>query len=309
MPADLQLLVRSEEIYRQVEQLFVGEHQHDRTGSSITTDTQVSARLIREATGELEQVPGFGGNTVSLQVFLDDDYASLIPYQKQGLKTVWLNQEGQIAPDGMPVHDDDITELQDLVMLQKRLAMRPSLQQCLAWWDAWHLPENVRAHCVTVAWAAYALGVLLRQQGMPVDPILAHRGGLVHDLDKIRTLHLKGAHGVLGAEFLAGQGYPLLTKIVREHIMHTILKADAADRRWENKLVYFCDKCVEGDQIVTFDQRLEKLRRRYPQYQESMRLAEDPIWALSDQICSLLGMASHDAMIAMLKHLRTQTSD
>ena len=35
---------------------------------------------------------------------------------------------------------------------------------------------------------AYVIAVILRNQGIHLDPILAYRGGLLHDLDKLHTV-------------------------------------------------------------------------------------------------------------------------
>ena len=76
----------------------------------------------------------------------------------------------------------------------------------------------MRRHSFTVSGAAYKLAVMMRNRGIIVNPILAHRGGLLHDLDKIRTLHLKGAHGKMAAAFFEEKGYLTIAEIVREHV-------------------------------------------------------------------------------------------
>jgi len=136
---------------------------------------------------------------------------------------------------------------------------------------------------------------------LEIDPILTHRGGLLHDLDKIETLRLSGAHGKKAAAFIEKKGYPEAAVIVREHIMSTILNPNADNRSWEVKLVFFCDKLAEGDQLVPFNQRLTALYERYPGYRNIMQQAEGPIWQMSDQICSILSIPNHESLIAMLK--------
>jgi putative hydrolase of the HAD superfamily len=140
----------------------------------------------------------------------------------------------------------------------------------------------------------------MRKNGYGVDPILTHRGGLLHDLDKIKTLNEDGQHGQMGADFLLQQGYPAMAEIVREHIMHRIMHPEAGDLPWEVKLVYFTDKLVEGDQIVTFDIRQEALMQRYSGYRRIITAAAPKIYNLSDQICSILSLSTHEQLIAML---------
>jgi putative hydrolase of the HAD superfamily len=85
--------------------------------------------------------------------------------------------------------------------------------------------------------------------------------------------------------------------------MSTILHHDFESRSWENKLVFFCDKLVEGDELVPFDRRLTALKLRYPHYVKKMEMAESAIWDLSDEICGILGIKSHEALVQMLKEI------
>jgi len=231
---------------------------------------------------------------------LDDDYAHLGVCFDVGVRTIWLNRRGKLVPDGMPVQDADVVSVGDLVK-DDILLQKPSLKQCYAWWNEWDLPENIRRHVKTVAWGAYVLAVKLRNKGVEVDPILTHRGGLMHDIDKIETLDKDGQHGQMGAEFLLQQGYPAMAEIVREHIMDRILKPGAEDLPWEVKLVYFVDKLVEGDQMVEFDVRRKALIQRYPDYRDKITASAPAINELSDHICSILSLASHGRLVRMLK--------
>jgi HD superfamily phosphodiesterase len=93
-------------------------------------------------------------------------------------------------------------------------------------WITGQCPGTSAAHAELVAWMAYVLGVMLRGQGIQLDPILAHRGGLLHDLDKLHTLDpWSHPHGEMGAAFLAQQGHPDLAQIVAGHVLRTSLAA------------------------------------------------------------------------------------
>jgi len=239
----------------------------------------------------------------SIFAYLDDRYAAVKDYAQKGWRTIWLNREEEIISDAIPVHDGEVCAFGDLYDAIS-LLQKPSLQQCFDWWDVWEVPENIRQHSTTVAWGAYVLAVMMRHQGIAVDPILAHRGGLLHDIDKIATLRENRRHGGMGADFLLEKGYPKVAAIVRDHIMHRILEPNADDRPWEDKLVFFVDKLVEGDEIITFDKRLEALKARYPAYRTTMESTESGIWDLSDQICSILFIPDHQKLITTLHELK-----
>ncbi len=240
------------------------------------------------------------GNPNTDSAYLDQSYENLRSFSQRHFLTIWFNPAGALAVDAFPRHDAEIQDVSELININSGLH-KPSLGQCLAWLDEWDVPDNVRAHSAVVANSAYVLAVLMRNRGILVDPVLTHRGGLLHDIDKIATLKMDGAHGRMGAEFLDAQGYPRLAEILREHIMTRVMRPEAQDWGWEVRLVFFCDKLVEGDGIVPFDQRLAALRTRYPEYMVAMQKAEMPIWDLSGEICSILGISSHEGLIEMLK--------
>jgi len=298
MPANLDLWLASTALYRKavcaLSTQAPPEHLPDRVDFA-------DGLALNRAAG-LEALP----DPASLEktaAFLGARHEDLKKAAERGWRTVWYNPQAAFTPEEMPVHDVDLLDLARLPEIGPILGNKPGLGQCLGWWEAWEVPENVRRHSRIVARSAYLLAVMLRNKGIRLDPILTQRGALLHDIDKIKTLKQSGAHGQRGADFLGGQGYPALAEIVREHIMSTILHPNADSRAWEVKLVYFCDKLVEGDRLVTFDQRLAALSERYPHYLETMQRAAEPVRALSDKICSILAIPGHERLVEQLQGL------
>lgn len=292
MPDNPRLVLVSSSVFGKAIEIFKPRV----TNMSVPAEFKVNNLTLRDIGTDLE-----GDITVSQPYFyLDESYPQIVTQLGRAAKTIWLNEDGEIAPGEWPVQDVDITSLEALGNLGASLR-NPTLDQCRTWWDEWDLPENIRRHVKKVAQSAYVLAVLLRREGIEVDPILTHRGGLMHDIDKIETLNQVMGHGEMGGDFFDEQGYPELAEIVRGHIMHTILKVRPEERRWEDSLVYFCDKLVEGDRLVPFNYRLDQLKIRYPHYRGPMEAAEPYIWALSDKICSILSLSSHEHLIRKVK--------
>ena len=237
-----------------------------------------------------------GGGT---SIFMDEVYENVSRNKGQFDLVLWMNASNALAPESMPEPDIDISQFEQLARVRS-FAPRPSVGQCLDWWEEWKLPENVQRHVTEVASAAYKLAVWMRQAGINVDPILTHRAGLVHDLDKIDTLHQAGAHGHVSAAFLADQGYSELAEIVRNHLLSMFLAKDLSAFSWEMKLVNFCDKLVEGDQIVPIPVRFSALKQRYPHSHGLLDATEPYLWQLNDEICSILSLDGHEALIAEL---------
>jgi hypothetical protein len=230
-----------------------------------------------------------------------DRYETLRTCADHGFRTVWYNPLMDFAPGKVPIHDGEVAHFAALEQIPAMLK-KPSLSTCFAWLDEWQVPENIRRHASLVAWMAYVLGVLLRRAEVKLDPILAHRGGLLHDLDKLHTLDPSKPHGALGAAFVRNQGHTDLADIISGHVMRAGLKDEQFS--WENKLVFFCDKLAEQDRIVPFEVRLAALKKRYPQFEGVMRRAEPYIWDLNDQICSILSIPEHRSLIKLLLDLQ-----
>jgi len=293
-----QIFLKSSNLYKDLYQAFFITEDGNMPPSFVYNG-QFQVRLIHQCLEENNA----NDQDHSQNAYLDDRYDALKSCPNSCDRTIWYNPGGEMVNHELPFQDVDILKFESLKDIS-RLLDKPTLAQCLAWWEEWEMPDNIRRHSTVVARSAYVLAVKMREKGITLDPILAHRAGLIHDIDKIDTLHEGGAHGVMGADFLQAQGYPEMAKIVRDHIMSTIINPEAKSRSWENKLVFFCDKLVEGDELVPFDQRLEALRARYPYYVEKMAEAEPYIWEMSDEICEILGLESHAGLIEMLKEMQ-----
>jgi hypothetical protein len=288
MQARTQIYIESEALFRQVREHFLD--------ASEVSDGAASFRLdgltVHANPGEAEAGRMAG-------VYLDEDYERLTGRQERYSGLLWLNQSSSLAPKPMPAQDFDLMQWEELRTFAE-LAPRPSLEQCLDWWDDWELPENICRHVTEVAGAAYKLAVWMRQAGIDVDPILTHRAGLAHDLDKIKTLREPRRHGQVSADFISARGFPELAVIVRKHLLGIFLYEDVANLSWETKLVNFCDKLVEGDEIVSITERFSALKKRYPQSQELLDSSEPYLWRLNDDICSILALDGHEALLAKL---------
>ncbi len=295
MQLDIRILTPVLSLYQSVYKGFKGELP-EAVPESFAIGDAIRIEFIQDGIDWFD----FEDDPEDVRVYLDDDYDRLQAAARSSLKTIWFNPAGEVIDSGMPQHDLEIRDYTDLLDVSS-LQNKPKLAQCLAWLDEWEVPGNVRAHSAVVARSAYVLAVMMRNRGVSVDPVLTHRGGLLHDIDKIATLKLDGAHGRMGAEFLDAQGYPRLAEILREHIMTRVMRPEAKDWGWEVKLVFFCDKLVEGNGLVTFDQRLDALKIRYPYYIEKMERAESAIWDLSDEICEILEIPSHAGLVEMLQ--------
>lgn len=232
-------------------------------------------------------------------VLVSPDYAWIRWAKENGLRALWLNFEKKRCPAAHPLHD---LELREPGELQKPFSFRlPDLAEALAILKNRGVPANVVRHCAVVAAVAFFLGERLREKGVQMDPLLAHRAGLVHDLDKIASLGEAEGHGERAAEILAELSYPELGKIVKKHV----LRSTSPPKTWEEKVVFLADKMVEGEEVVGISRRIAALRARYPEFHREITAAEPLVRALQNMILLVLGKTKAE-LLAELRQLDPQ---
>lgn len=160
----------------------------------------------------------------------------------------------------------------------------PTVEQITEWRKDMSLPSHICAHCDAVANFALSLAEDIMKNGTIVRPETLHRAGLIHDLMrfvdfkpgpssgyedsetersiwntwKLQYPGLK--HEAACAAFLEEHGHDDFASIVRTHglgshsgPLHTI----------EQKLLFYADKRVAEDKVVTLQERFDDFTVRY----------------------------------------------
>ncbi|MDR3629718.1 MAG: HDIG domain-containing protein [Desulfocapsaceae bacterium] len=142
----------------------------------------------------------------------------------------------------------------------------PSIARCLSLMDDFAMLENIREHSIMVARTAQALLDSLRPAaGMLPSRHLVVSGALLHDIAKTQCIRTNCDHSQVGSAICADLGYPEIGEIVREHV----ILADFPVERYRQgifsakDIVYYADKRVLHDQIVSLDIRLGYIIERY----------------------------------------------
>ncbi|MDO8648176.1 MAG: tRNA (adenosine(37)-N6)-threonylcarbamoyltransferase complex ATPase subunit type 1 TsaE [Candidatus Peregrinibacteria bacterium] len=162
----------------------------------------------------------------------------------------------------------------------------PSTEQIVQWREDVLLPEHIRRHCDAVAAFAQRLASLLLERGILVRSLALARGGEVHDLlrfldfrsgaspngkeeyteEQVRVwAQLKNRFGGLKheaacAEFLRTHGFDALAEIVR---VHGLVLPSPERTTIEQKLLFYADKRVQIDRVVSLDDRFADFLVRY----------------------------------------------
>ena len=157
----------------------------------------------------------------------------------------------------------------------------PSSAQVAEWRSAVELPAHVIAHCDAVADAADRLADALLSRGVVVRKLALRRAAELHDLLRFIDFRPEAApkggvaekpswiewrerwpgagHEEACSRFLEERGYSALAAIVA---VHGLSVPSPARPLIEQRLLYYADKRVALDRVVSIEDRLEALRRR-----------------------------------------------
>ncbi len=136
----------------------------------------------------------------------------------------------------------------------------PTPAQCLALMDRYQMPANIRAHSLMVGRVAGFLAAALAAKGEAARVEVALAGAMLHDIAKGPCLHGRCRHAERGAEICRAHGYDELAGIVAEHV---VLAQGFTGSCGEREIVYYADKRVRHDQVVSLPERRDDLVIRY----------------------------------------------
>lgn len=161
----------------------------------------------------------------------------------------------------------------------------PLREQIEEWRDEVKLPEHIARHCDAVAAFAVKCAAALSAEGIVVRPLLLQRAAEVHDLFRfvdfregaapdghaddpasrdtwnIWKEHFSGLrHEAACAAFLREKKFDTLATVVETHG----LQLPSPERvTVEQQLLFYADKRVNVDQVVSLDERFEDFSKRY----------------------------------------------
>jgi len=138
----------------------------------------------------------------------------------------------------------------------------PSEQECMAMLREYKVPENIIRHSIKVKELSLEIARKLKEKGINVNEKLVVAAALLHDLDKAITLNCeKGSHGKVAADALKKLGMHSVAEIVRKHLIESMLNGEL--KTIEEKIIFYADKRVLDDKVVSLEERFEYLKKRY----------------------------------------------
>ena len=137
----------------------------------------------------------------------------------------------------------------------------PSVNECLDLMEQYHMLPNIKDHSIIVARVAELItnGLIGVGYELSMDKIIA--GALLHDIGKTSCLDNNDDHAAKGVEICLAHGLDPITDIVREHVI--LINYSSENSFTEKEIVYYSDKRVNHDQVVSLEERLAYILERY----------------------------------------------
>jgi putative nucleotidyltransferase with HDIG domain len=139
--------------------------------------------------------------------------------------------------------------------------MIPSVKECLELMEQYGMLDNIKAHSIMVQRIATIIGQGLKHTGMDISLEKIAAGALLHDIGKTFCLNTGDDHEAKGREICLQNHLDEIADIVGEHVRLKDYHLDSPVS--EKEIVYYADKRVNDDMVVSLEERLRYLIRRY----------------------------------------------
>jgi len=139
--------------------------------------------------------------------------------------------------------------------------MIPSIKVCYAFMDRYHMLDHIKAHSIVVARIARMIAIGLQAVNSDISVLKTTAGALLHDIGKTPSLRSGGNHAKIGEQICMENGFTEIAPIVAEHVI--LKNYHLNDAISEKEVVFYADKRVNHDQIVTLKEREAYILDRY----------------------------------------------
>jgi len=137
----------------------------------------------------------------------------------------------------------------------------PTEKECHELMEKHSMPENIVRHSIQVMKVSLALADNLKDRSI-VDRNLIAAASLLHDIAKVISINNRDfRHDRTGAEMLRGMGFLSIARIVESHVEFRDFIPEGGLE--EREIVFYADKRVMHDRIVSIDERIDDLVKRY----------------------------------------------
>lgn len=146
--------------------------------------------------------------------------------------------------------------------------MIPSIQESYRFMDKYHMLAHIKAHSIVVARVARKIARGLQTVNPDISVLKTTVGALLHDIGKTPSLNSGGDHAEIGKQICIENGFDEISPIVAEHVDLRSYRLNGAG--FETEVVYYADKRVKHDRIVSLKERENYILKRYGGDQEEL---------------------------------------
>jgi len=139
--------------------------------------------------------------------------------------------------------------------------MVPSLEECFRFMNTYGMLGHIRDHSIMVEKIANIIAIGLQESGVSISLSVVAAGALLHDIGKTLCLNSSDDHAARGKDICLQHNLDEIAEIVNEHVTLKSYHRDADIT--EKEIVYYADKRVKHDKIVSLEERQEYIIERY----------------------------------------------
>ncbi len=192
----------------------------------------------------------------------------------------------------------------------KRSIPIPTYEECIRLLEKYSTPNHIILHSEMVWEVGKVVAEGLSRNNYPVDIDLVRASCLLHDIGKyVCIIEGRGYHDIRGQQILDSEGLPEIARIV---VQHVVLRGEKDRPLAEEHVLFYADKRVVHDEIVTLDDRFVYLENTYGKTPEAVRrlniMKEETVF-LEKRIFELLDFMPTDVESLVLRTLRSVIPD
>jgi uncharacterized protein len=174
----------------------------------------------------------------------------------------------------------------------------PEEKECFNLLEKYETPSHIVAHSRKVWEVGKFLGLALLRRNYPVNLDLLGAACLLHDIGKYPCIvDGAGYHDVRGEQILESEGYPLVAKLV---VQHVVLRCPKDAPVAEEHVLFYSDKRVVHDEVVSIEDRFVYLERTYGKTNEALAMLsvmKQETQRLENEIFQLVDFQPEDLLV------------
>jgi len=146
--------------------------------------------------------------------------------------------------------------------------MIPTVDQCFELMGKYGMLENIKAHSIMVERVASVIAMEIKKAGIDISMSMITAGALIHDIGKTSCLNTRDDHAAKGSDICVMNHFEEIAEIVKEHVI--LETFDSQGDVNEKEIIYYADKRINHDKVVSIDERLEDILIRYAKGNERL---------------------------------------